>query len=508
MRRIAKGLVTIMVAVIAVSWIVHLANQQEINNKAEACQLELSTRCLVELALMHHSGSEDFNFFDASRLRDLGFLDPNDAISLFATLTKSTEEFESSEPSSNPPIYAQLLFRLLNDHQSFGNDPGSIISQAERAARDRREETSESDLSKIALAKWHESLLLHGKTAQEWLFFVRQARLLGETERAKDALVTAIQLGEINRDTLIAETQELYGIERALEEINSGSHARRPIRLLRLASTLQKKGKLVDAQYVLRIFSNEFGESFGQVVDDRSVVAHTAALLTYHLGDYDQARQWADRFSSLNDATLDAAELYVEIEEFGAALELANDAIELVPEPGQHYGLFFGGGSTTPLHNELMGRLVGLLCKAGIVEEALGLTEGKPQYGYHAAQGCFEALAETEDALDLAKLADSLNLYSARRIREIAAADYVERGDYERARTLIRRSLLDPTTWKRDSRPYANLRYLRLAVAMRDENLVLEIVNALLADVGQVEGEHAFQVYLSAADIAHSMLKK
>jgi hypothetical protein len=105
--------------------------------------------------------------------------------------------------------------------------------------------------------------------------------------------------------------------------------------------------------------------------------------------------------------------------------------------------------------------------------------------------------------MSLETLASSLSLRSKRQLQEIRAAMLVTSGEYELANRLIRSALSVPSHIEDGSRAVANLSYLRLAVAMRDEKLARDIMSFIAADAHTVSGADAVDLYATAASYTH-----
>jgi len=186
------------------------------------------------------------------------------------------------------------------------------------------------------------------------------------------------------------------------------------------------------------------------------------------------------------------------------AVKKAYEAIEHAPEPGKTArGPWLSTVSTTPYYNGYVGRAIGVLCKAGRFEEAFSLTENNPDIGSSAVNGCRVAMEGTTPKMTLESLTASLSLHTACQLQFIRAATFVETGEYEAATLFIKGALTSPPVIKGGSLAAANLPYLRLAVAMRDEMLARNIMTYIAANASSLDGKSATAVFATAAIYTH-----
>ena len=536
-RRILIGIVTVSLGALTYIFVLDVIQKNRAtfqlastSAKLRQCEEMPTSRCFAELAVLHLPFYGRFNGFDnlGSRLRYLGFGDLVDArtrkdefeyaesdrqaLRLFELLIESVERFNGEPPQPDPFVYSTAFHRLLDDYPGIGV-PWEIV-QAEQAALARRGAPDLPRQTEALLGKWRESLDAHGDKGLHWLRYTSQARELGRTEDAREALKIAIELGvpDWSDWTVVNETWQLHGLEAALSAVAGipATNDRADV-YLNLANRLLRQGDRDSALDAFERFTLSYDEDEPvRLAGARRRIQESAALAAYRLDDLDQAMIWADSyaegssFSTRAVNAIEAAELYAEVGGYDKAIAKASEAIAYAPEPGQTArGPWLSTVSTTPYYNGMLGRAIGVLCKAGKFSNAFSLTENNPDIGSSAVKGCRVAMEGPNPRMTLERLKESLSLRSARQLEQLRAAGLVEAGDYQVAARFIRSALSSPPAVEGGSLAIANLSYLRLAVAMRNERLAREILRFIAADSSAIDGKEASMLFAAVATYTH-----
>ena len=537
-RRFLIGLATLSVGMLTYFYVLDLIEKRRADiqpqsafAKARECEETPTSRCLAELAVLHLPLFVRFGGFDrlGDQLRYLGFGDFVDArtkksefenaeterqgMRLLLLLIDDIDAFEAEPPHADPFVYSRAFYRLVDDFPGFGGGYWPNVIKAEKAALVRRGPPDMPQLTDPLLRKWRESLDAHADSALDWLFYTSRARELGKTLEAKEALSKAIELGVSDTSdwTLVHETWQLYGLESglaAIAEIPDTNY--RAGAYLNVANRLLIQGDEASAKAVFKRFTESYDEDEPvRLATARRRMARSAALASHRLGDAEQALFWADKYKGSSFASrtvnaLEAAELYVDIGFGDKAVANAYEAIEHAPEPGQTArGPWLSIVSTTPYYNSYVGRAIGVLCGAGRFTEAFSLTEDNPSIGREAASRCRVAMEGENPRMTLESLAASLSLHSARQLHEFRASALVEAGEYEAASDFIRKNALATLPEVESGLIAFALSYLRLAVAMRDEDLARDIMRFIAANASSVDGKGATELFATAATYTH-----
>lgn len=537
-RRILVAIVTVLVCVLTYFYVLDVIAKKRANiqfessaAKARECEQLPTSRCFAELAVLRLPFYTRFDGFDqlGSRLRYLGFGDLVDArttqsqieyadmdrhaLRLIELLIDSVEHFNNEPPHPDPFVYSMAFYWLLDDFPGIGLHRSEII-QAEQAALERRGPPNLPRYTTALRRKWREALDAHGEKALDWLFYTSRARELGETDEAKEALSRAIELGTPGTSdwTVVYETWQLHGLVAGLVAVEAIPDTNyRASTYLNLANRLLTQGDSASAIDAFQRFTASYDEDEPvRLPTAWRRMQKSAALVAHRLGDAGQAMIWADKyakgssFASRTVNALEAAELYVEIGAKDQAKARAYEAIAHAPKPGQTArGPWLSTVSTTPYYNGYVGRAIGVFCKAGEYSIAFSLTEREPDIGSMAIRGCHVAMEGPNPRMTLERLAKSLSLRSVRQLQEIRVATLVEAGDYEAASNLVRIALDSPPAVEGGSLTFANLTYLRLAVAMRDEQLTREIMRFIAANASSVNGKTASELFATVATYTH-----
>ncbi len=537
-RRVLIGIVAVLIGALTYLYVLDVIAKRRgnvqielVSTKARHCEEAPTSRCFAELAVLHLPFYARFEGFDqlGSRLRHLGFGDLVDArtrqdgfeyaetdrhaLRLYELLLDSVERFGAEPPHPDPFVYSKAFYRLLDDFPGIGLQRPDII-RAEQAALARRGPTDLPQHTRALLGKWRESLDAHGDKALDWLFYTSRARTLGETDEARRSLSKAIELGTSPTSdwTVVNETWQLYGIEAALSAVaNIPDTNHRASTYLNLANRLLTQGDRALAVDAFQRFVLSYDEDEPvRLATAWRRMQRSAAVAAYRLGDTDQALVWADKYARGSSFAgravnaIEAAELYVDVGAYDEATAKAYEAIAHAPQPGQTApGPWLSTVSTTPFYNGYVGRAIGVFCKAGKFSVAFSLTEKNPDIGSSAVRGCRVAMEGPNPKMTLERLTESLHLRSSRQLQEVRAAALVEAGQYEAASLLIRSGLSSPPAVEGGSLGFANLSYLRLAVAMRDERLTRDIMQFIATHASSVSGKRASELFATAATYTH-----
>ena len=537
-RRILIGIVAVFVGVLTYFYVLDVIAKKRANiqlesasAKARQCEQRPTSRCFAELAVLRLPFYTRFSGYDqlGSRLRYLGFGDLVDArtrqsqfeyadsdrhaLRLIELLVDDVERFDAEPPHPDPFAYSNAFYRLLDDFPGIGLHRSEII-QAEKAALERRGPPDLPRHTTALLGKWREALDAHGDKALDWLFYTSRARVLGETDEAKEALSKAIELGASGTSdwNVVYETWQLHGLAAGLAAVADIPDTNyRASTYLNLANRLLTQGDRASAIDAFQRFNLSYDEDEPvRLPTAWRRMQMSAALAAHQLGDMDQAIIWADKyargssFASRTVNALEAAELYVDIGAKDQAKTRAYEAIAHAPKPGQTArGPWLSTVSTTPYYNGYIGRAIGVFCEAGEYSIAFSLTEREPDIGSSAVRGCRVAMEGPNPRMTLERLAESLSLHSVRQLQEIRVATFVEAGDYEAASHLIRSALDSPPAFEGGSLAIANLTYLRLAVAMREEQLTRDIMKFIAANASSVDGKTASELFATVATHTH-----
>jgi len=500
-------------------------------NAAE-CQEAPTSRCFAELAVLHVPFYLRFTGFDGlgQDLRYLGYGDLVDARTrkdqfdydeanrqatrLFELLVKSVEAFENEPPNSDPFVYSSAFHKLIDDFPGFGGGWWPDVIRAEKAALERRGPPSLPRHTDALLRKWREALDLNADRAQDWLLYASRARELDQTAEARIALSRALEFDVTGTSDwpVVYETWQLYGIEAAFAAVADIPDTNfRASTYLNLANRLLAQGDASSGAAAFQYFTQSYDESEPvRLATAWRSMARSAALASYRLGDMERTAFWAaqyERRSNYGSRTvnaLDTAELYVDIGDVDKAVTKAYEAISHAPKPGQTArGPWLSEVSTTPYYNGYIGRAMGVLCKAGQLSAAFSLGENNPDIGQNAVGGCRVAIEGTNPAMTIQALTSALSLRSVRQLEELRAANLVEAGDYAEARRFIQTALETPPQQEGGSLAISNLNYLRLAVAMRDEELARDIMRYIAAHASSIDGKTATEVFATVAIYTH-----
>lgn len=500
--------------------------------KANECEEAPTSRCFAELAVLHLPFYVRFSGFDGlgGELRYLGYGDLVDARTrkdqfdydeanrqatrLFELLINSVEAFENEAPNSDPFVYSSAFHKLIDDFPGFGGGWWPDVIRAEKAALERRGPPSLPRRTDALLRKWREALDLNADRAQNWLLYASRARQLGETAEARTALSKALEFDVTATSDwpVVYETWQLYGLEAAFAAVARIPDTNfRASTYLNLANRLLKQGDAASGAAAFRKFTQSYDESEPvRLATAWRSTAKNAALASHRLDDAEKTAFWAaqyerrSNYASRTVNALDAAELYVDIGDYDKAVTKAYEAISHAPKPGQTArGPWLSEVSTTPYYNSYVGRAMGVLCKAGKFSAAFSLSENNPDIGQHAVRGCRVAMEGTNPAMTIRSLAAALSLRSVRQLEELRAATLVEAGDYAEASRFIQAALRTPPEQEGGSLAISNLNYLRLAVAMRDEELARDIMRLIAANASSIDGKTASEVFATAAIYTH-----
>ena len=497
--------------------------------KTASCERDPSSQCFAELAILSlpTTHSFDSNNSEALALRYLGYGDVVDeavtesykplaethrnAQLLYESVSSDIGLFVSMSPIGDLQAYL-VAYHLLQEDPSYFNTTTQGIGVAEDAARSRRGRLDTSTLTLALLRNWREGLDRYGKYGYQWLRYATPAREWEKPDEAEEALAKAEETGlhDISYLVAIVETLHLYGRNAAVEKIDGYP-----------GTNLRAEAYLKLADFALGIgdtgwSSNAFAK-FVENYDRREPIRHRAkwihmpgqaARVAHALGYSEQAEDWADTYAketsfySISERVRYSGELYADIGLFAKSAAIAHQAITHAPALEKSFWSAIPGyeaGSNAAAHYFIVGRAVGLLCRAGEFETAYALTKGDPEYGRDAGPGCFAAIQDEDTLSRLSELESRLGELSKRPMRTAYAVSLVERGDYEQAALVIEQTLDLPPRYSYSARAIDNAQLLRLAVAMRDEPLTRTIMQSIARDANEVSGRRAVWLYAYVA---------
>ena len=495
--------------------------------KAESCEREPTSECFAELALVsirpHHSlqGLDDvglaFRFLGYGEIAEQ--TDTNDgrrsedsyrnAQIIYEEILNDTEHFLTKPPIDDVGAYAVALYFVQGD-PSYFLSRNQEIDAIEDAARAQRPYTPVA--APALVRKWRESLDQYGGAGYEWMNFAIRLRESGMPDKAKAALAKAEEIGlsDISRIRGIGETWHLFGNDAAAEVVDTFADTNlRAEAHLKLADLALQSG---DAAWSATAFER-FVANYDREKPIRhrvlwGLMARRAANVANAVGDREQAEVWADTYAketsfySIPDRVRYSGELYADVQLFEKSAAIARQAIAEAPAPDSSPWARFLGldpGDKTAIHNAVVGRAAGLLCRSGDFEAAFALTEANPAYGPHAAIGCFTAIESRNTLSRVSELERRLGQSSIRQLRTAYARSLITRGDYQQAAEVIEQTIDFPPVHDRSSRANENVQLLRLALAMCDDELAREVMQSIARDADSISGIQAIRVFTAVA---------
>ena len=208
-----------------------------------------------------------------------------------------------------------------------------------------------------------------------------------------------------------------------------------------------------------------------------------------------------DQLSTWNQ--LRAAQPYLEVADVlrnaGAmeeALEAAKLGLQQAPAPGRWLLGVMNSTKSTGYYNTAASAVIGLMCETHRFDAAFSMARSNEGAAPGARIRCRNALEQQDRHLSIAEFGKRMGLYSNRFDEVEAAASLVEQGQHANAASIIRKSLDSPPYTRESSPASANLAYLRLAVAMRNEPLTREVARQVIADTrraGDLDAVNALQ---------------
>lgn len=481
------------------------------------------------------------------------------SIRFYELLRNDATAFSREPLDERPHVYGQI-WDWLDDDYPHRRPVLREVRTAELAARDRRMTNEPTSARRTLYARWRESVEQHGTWFSHWSRFAEASLALGHADAAKHALVRARPLARATyeQSALMRLTFALAGAPAALDEaLALGNPYERNNALVRLSREAVEIGDADSARQFLEQFEHEYsayapgappgGPDLPSTLDksgDRWLI--TASELWNKLGNQAEAERWAsiyadsfekpqsyaaakayarigeysraietartmleriepekpyDELSTWNQ--LRAAQPYVEVADVlrdaGAleeALEAAKLGLQQAPAPGRWLFGVMNSTKSTGYYNTAASAVIGLLCETHRFDAAFSMAQSNEDAAFGARIRCRNALEEQDPNLSIAKFGKRMGLYSNRFNEVEAAASLVEKGQYADAASTIQQSL-DSRPYTRESSPAsANLNYLRLAVAMRDEPLTREVAGQVIADTrrsGDIDAVNALQ---------------
>jgi len=497
--------------------------------KAASCERDPTSQCFAELAILSLPTIRSFDSHnsEALALRYLGYGDVVDeavtegykpdaeryrnAQLLYESVSSDIDLFASTSPTDDLSAYL-VAYHLLQENPSYFYTTTQGIGVAEDAARSRRGRLDTSTLTLALLRKWRESLDRHGRYGYQWLRYATLAREWEKPDEAEEALAKAEETGlhDISKLKAMVETLHLYGRNAAVEKIDgypgTNFRAEAYLKLADLALGIGDTGWSSNAfaKFVENYDRSEPIRHRGQWLH----MSRRAARVAHALGYSEQAEVWADTyeketfFYSISERIRYSGELYADIGLFAKSSAIAHQSITHAPALEIPYWSALPGyevGSSAYDHYLIVGRAIGLLCRAGDFEAAYALTEGNPEYGRDAGPECFTAIQDEDTLSRLPELESRLGEFSKRPMRTAYAVSLVERGDYGQAAQIIEQTLDLPPRYSFSARAIDNAQLLRLAVAMRDEPLTRTIMRSIARDANELSGSRAVWLYAFVA---------
>lgn len=501
-------------------------------SKADSCEQDPTSECFAELAIVsirsHHSlqGLDDvglaFRFLGYGNVAEMTVSNDGrpsttsyrNAQTLYEDILDDEEYFLSEPPIDDVGAYAVALYFVQED-PSYFLSRNQEIDAIEDAARARRSYTS-TPVPGLA-RKWRESLDQYGAAGYEWLNFAIRLRETGMSDDAKAALAKAeeAELSGIGTIRSVGETWYLYGNDAAARRVETFADTNlRAEAYLKLADLALQSGDTA--------WSADAFERFVANYDREEPIRHRvlwglmsrrAAIVANSLGDREQAEVWADTYAketsyeSVPDRVRSSGDLYADVGLFGKAAAIARQAIAHAPPPDESLWARVPGldlGDRTAVHNSIVGRAAGLLCRSGDFEGAFELTEANPAYGPHAAIGCFAAIENRNMLSRVSEVERRLGQASIRPFRTAFARSLIVAGDYRQAAEIIEQTIDFPPLHDTSSRANDNVQLLRLALAMCDDHLARRIMQSIARDAHSISGTHAVRVFAAVASYTKS----
>ncbi|MDJ0938140.1 MAG: hypothetical protein QNJ00_00115 [Woeseiaceae bacterium] len=207
---------------------------------------------------------------------------------------------------------------------------------------------------------------------------------------------------------------------------------------------------------------------------------------------------------------ISASRMYEAAGAVDQALAAADEAIVRSPPPGlSHHPLVWGVPKySVRNYNTAVANAVALRCRLGQVDAAIALTGEVEDIAYRAREDCVVALRRENPGMSASAVTDALGLYSPRELELNHTKSLVEAGRYEEASRHIRAGLTSPPVRPPNSLAYSNqpkslvrrnLLYLRLAIMIRDDDLVSDVAVQILDDSVNSREKDAWVVLVEVA---------
>ncbi len=475
------------------------------------------------------------------------------SIRLYQLLRNDADAFARETLDDRPYVYARI-WRWLDDDYPHRRYVSKEVRAAESAAHARRATDKPTPAHRALYARWRESLEQHESSGLDWLRFADASLELGDSDAAEHALDRArSQAAEVYGIARLAFA--LTGPATALGEILALEDPfERTGALIRLVGVAMRAQDTESAARFLKLFEEEYaayappgGPGLPNSLDrsgDRWLIV--VAEYWRDLGDEAEARRWAlmyaDSFEKpqsyaaakaylrIGDPAhavaaawtmheriepiapyselttwqqLRAAQPYLEVTDvlrhagaFEEALEVALQGLQQAPAPGQRLVGVMNSWDSTSYHDAVESAVITLMCETNRFDSAFSMAQSNERAAFTARARCRSALEENGQRLSLSEFGQRMGLYSNRYDEIEAAARLVRQGQYADAAAAIRASLTSPPFTRESSPAPANLDYLRLAVAMRDELLTQDVARQVVADTqqaGDIDAIHALQ---------------
>jgi len=481
------------------------------------------------------------------------------SIRLYELLRNDAAAFSREPLDERPHVYGQIWDWLDDDYphrQHFLRE----VRTAELAARDSRSTNEPTSAHHRLYGRWRESVEQHGTWFLHWSNFAEASLELGHTDAAERALRNARPMARATyeQSALMRLTFELGGASTALDEaLGVENPFERSNALVQLAREAVNIGDAHSARQFLEQFDDEYaayaigappgGPDLPTTLDksgDRWLIVVSELWRT--LGDEAEAERWALSYTDSFEKpqSYAAAKAYARIEEYSRAIETARTMLERIepvkpydelttwnqlraaqpylevadvlrdagaveealeaaklglqqaPAPGQWFFTVMNSTKSTGYYNTAVSAVIGLMCETHRFDAAFSMARSNEEAASGARIRCRNALEEQDQLLSIAEFGKRMGLYSNRYDEVEAAASLVEQGQYAEASSTIRNSLDSPPYTRESSPASANLNYLRLAVAMRNEPLTRDVARQVIADTrraGDLDAVNALQ---------------
>jgi hypothetical protein len=437
---------------------------------------------------------------DLSPALQKAFLNSLTQLEVARSAIEDPDRIARAEAVEDASVYYVAAMWLIYDYPQFGGGQDYIV-RAERAAFERRGAPQYSRPLQVVVDRWRAALAQSDESRRRgnWLDFARVMRELGREADAREAVLAA---GRAPPDSLLARplSRRLWeiGEARRAQEVLSTEVKREkiPPARLRLAETARDLGDTAGAAQLLAVATvsvdSFLPDTFGT---HRDLVEfwRDATLLGSSLGRQDDARTFADQTYEVATrphflrpfSLLDAARAYRSIGDVTRATAIVHEARRAKPGGDDVVALGVVSGAMTydgmGLTGELLNNAAELLCEMGHFDAALDVARAAAVDNDEGARRLYLCAPDRAE-LSPDILARELDLGSPYRLLLVSAARHVELGDYAGAASTVEAALatarIKPGEFHRS---YNNV-LLRLAVAMRHEELVRAVMTRILDD--------------------------